>query len=93
MQLEEIEKQYGPVLIIQTLADAIKNPDNIRPALVHELEPEKVDIGSVLTNEPQPPSNKSGWDKLVALGIDLDDINRIKKKVEKMNTAFPLAKL
>jgi len=35
----------------------------------------------------------SGWEKLLTLGVPLDQINKIKKKMAKINQRLPIAKL
>lgn len=111
MTAKQVEKEYGPIILLQELEQAVKSPDTFsqhlyeivkkpdnedskRIIIKNVFKPVPTDDSPITIPEKSSSTSKvsvkdfqaqSGWDKLVTLGVETLSIEKIKKKMLKIN--------
>ena len=96
MTQKQVEKEYGPITIVQGLMSAVKDPQIFSGQLVlmnaktqNDDEHANSKIKNVLLNDldlkdkqkRQEFREQSGWEKLGSIGVPIEQLDKIKKKM------------
>ena len=77
MTIQEIEQEFGPVQIVQSIFKAVDDPVNIKQNL-KVLKPGSTEVVDIkYATDFTLTAEKTGWEKLKQMGIHQEHIERI----------------